>query len=58
MMVAEVSNRRLSSSRRASFFSETEDLPRYDQHGFVSRHVSEKALEAGWSVISWLFRSA
>lgn len=33
--------------RRLSFFRGTEDLPRYEQHGFVSRHVSEKALETG-----------
>lgn len=33
--------------RASSFFRETTDLPRFEQHGFVSRHVSEKALEAG-----------
>eukprot|EP00903_Cladosiphon_okamuranus_P020408 g18728.t1 len=27
---------------------ETTDLPRFEQHGFVSRHVSEKGLEAAW----------
>ncbi|CAM9290214.1 unnamed protein product [Scytosiphon promiscuus] len=47
MMVATLPPRE-GDTTTSSFFRETRDLPRFEEHGYVSRHVSEKSLEAAW----------